>query len=929
MKKADKVTNEKEIVFTYKFKKIYIYLFLLIISTGMIFIIEGIQRSSLNNAFLWVNRNFYLFSINSLIMFSILGIPLFFLKEKLYLIICTIICFIILALSYISQLKISFRGEPLTIVDIKLLKEGLNIVSYFNFKNLFPIILCCVLLIVLLYLIFYYGKLNTDKKHRNIISISGILFLTILYSIGFNKTTNFNITVPADVYLNYEQNGFLLGILIDEKFQKIPKPKEYSYNAINEIYNKSNNSLSYDNSKNPNIIFIMSESFWDPKLLDNVEFTDDPIPFFRKMQNDGLSGKITVPGIGGGTANTEFEVLTGITKRFIDGYNGPYNPYNTYINKPIKSLASILSDNKYESTAIHTYSSWFYRRDNVYKLLGFNKFIPMETITHKPIFSGRFIDDIELNNMIINTMNETSERDFIYTVSMQAHGPYDDIEVLNKKLKINSKLSEKSTKVIENYANLINQTDEDLQNLINTLENFNEPTIVVFFGDHIPAFGRDVYQETNFNLSLNKAAYETPFFIWSNDKELNVHIRNQITNKVNMDANYLGAYVLNLLNCKTDVYMNNLYELYKQNSIMDIDNKNPLYSDIKLLAYDVLHGNQFLYDISGYPKENNRYMLGYDPKCNNVIISENDENYIIDALGSNFTWMSEIYINGNRCKTIFKDSNRLTTFVSKNSIKRDKKFQLQVRLYNSRNKLINCSENLNYSFNELYQTSAKKVDDYWKTIVLNGTYNWELFDKREGFKIVRAKIDISQVPNYVKGNNTILEDYNADSIYKPNQSNIYNNKYIYISVSDKDSNWKDNISNEDIKQYFRHNNYTLFVADESEYYKQMHLDGNLDWEFFDNYSGFKTVRVYLGIDEQPYFIRNENIILKDNIADNFEREDESDIYTNKYLYISIKDQDSQWSNIPTKDQIKNYFNTRKYTLFINKNNVININKMIN
>ena len=125
------------------------------------------------------------------------------------------------------------------------------------------------------------------------------------------------------------------------------------------------------NGKKPNVIFVMSEAFWDPTLLTNVTFSEDPVPTIHRLQKESSTGYLLSPQFGGGTSNVEFEVLTGNSMSFLPGGS---IPYQQYISKPIPSLASYFADQGYKSMGIHSYEGWFWDRNKVYKELGFESF---------------------------------------------------------------------------------------------------------------------------------------------------------------------------------------------------------------------------------------------------------------------------------------------------------------------------------------------------------------------------------------------------------------------------------------------------------------------------------------------------------------------------------------------------------------------------
>ena len=585
---------------------------------------ELAARGGLRSTLVWFIKNPIVVLFTYLIIYAVIWILTLFLKGKKKIVGSLIFGFIFSLIGYVSFIKLDLRGEPFTIMDLTLLGEAAGISA-----ELSPQLLTRVFALLALYLIVGFILLkftnkpvtDTPARKKRVALLAGLLvpvvsisFTIFIVTIDINRAFKLPLTIPADINWNHVQNGFVMGNVIDSKFIKIPVPENYTREEVKRVYEKLNKLTAGNEKVTPNVVMVMSEAFGDIKKFGKVEFNKDPWTNFRELQKNNTAGWVTVPLIGGGTANTEFEVLTGMSVRYIRNYTNPYNPYNSFVRRPISSMAGIFSELGYSTTAIHTYHSWFYRRSDVYKDLGFDKFISLETLPFKPQMDNRFVDDGEINRLIEDEIKRTAEKDFVFAVTMQSHGPYNDVTPLNKRLTLKPGFSEKTADVVETYSNVIYDTDEDIAALIKAVDELGEPTVLVYFGDHIPALGADVYKELGFKTDSIDGK-KTPLLIYEN-KEFKASLQNSASDKValDVDANFLGSYVLDYIGINSDPLMNySQLESIKEPHLKG-DSKSEEYKDMYLLQYDILHGKQYYYEFAGKPLIKDSYTVGYPIK---------------------------------------------------------------------------------------------------------------------------------------------------------------------------------------------------------------------------------------------------------------------------------------------------------------------------
>jgi phosphoglycerol transferase MdoB-like AlkP superfamily enzyme len=364
----------------------------------------------------------------------------------------------------------------------------------------------------------------------------GFLALFMLYSFGSRAEWVAQILNRAgvsetiwDQKYNYAYNGISLAFTMNVKNTKVPKPEGYGEPSMSALaHNISGQAVQVMpkeelNGEKPNVIFIMNEAFWDPTLLPNVSFSADPLPTVHRLYNESTSGYLLSPQFGGGTSNVEFEVLTGQSMSFLPGGTVPYQQY---IRKSVSTLASYFKGLGYAATAIHSYEGWFWNRQSVYKHFGFEQFKSKEQF-EDPEYRGPFIADAEVSRSIAAAVEQSEKPMFIYAVTMQNHGPYDTDRYPSNTIEVQGDLTADAKLALEIYSQGVNDADQSLQMLINHFEQVEEPTMIVFFGDHLPMLGYDydVYKQggfigskdsTQWSLEELKSMHSVPFVTWSN-----------------------------------------------------------------------------------------------------------------------------------------------------------------------------------------------------------------------------------------------------------------------------------------------------------------------------------------------------------------------------------------------------------------------------
>ncbi|MFB6366894.1 LTA synthase family protein [Paenibacillus elgii] len=498
----------------------------------LVFGMELIERGTVHETWTWLTADWKLFGLNALIVFLVFALIYCMIGS---LVLSTGISALLLSIvSLISYFKVKLIGEPFFPWDIFLNKESMNILPLVTTRAALVRIGVVFAVVAVIFLFrLWLPRLSLRPATRIVL---GALCVFALYSFGVQAPWTGKLLEQAGVneivwnqQQNYGTNGLPLAFTMNVKNTIVPKPPGYSEPTMANLAESLNEMVGTSTANaasgvKPNVIFIMNEAFWDPTLLPNVTFSEDPVPTVHRLEQESTSGYLLSPQFGGGTSNVEFEVLTGQSMSFLPAGSVPYQQY---INKPIPSMASYFKGLGYKSAAIHSYEGWFWNREAVYKHMGFDSFLSKDGFQN-PEYRGDFIADDEVSKSIIKEVEANANPTFIYAVTMQNHGPYDDHRYgSDNPIQVQGSLDDTARDTLETYVHGARDADRSLQLLIDHFEKSDEPTIIVFYGDHLPMLGYDydVYVQSGFiptaksdqwSLEELKRMHSVPFVTWSN-----------------------------------------------------------------------------------------------------------------------------------------------------------------------------------------------------------------------------------------------------------------------------------------------------------------------------------------------------------------------------------------------------------------------------
>lgn len=479
---------------------------------------------------------------------------------------------IVTIITYINNTKVSFRGTPLLPEDFQMTDQAGALTNFIDVGELTRIIIAAVLAIglgilldyltrrILSYFPFYShqewqkqkkkAKTKASKRKYKRVRIRRAAFAVgsriaivalgiwgfftvaspILYhgggsSLKYEWLDNAEFT-SWDQAITYEQTNFLLGFIYNIAKYEVEPPKDYSKEKISElkkVYSKQvaaepNASRIDLSATDYNIVVILNESFYDPTIIQDIyPFNGpDPLSNFHRILENTPGGYMYSPEYGGGTANIEFEVDTGLSNYWTQ--TTPYTNILPKINQVI-SIANEAKAGGYKTLAIHSYTGELYKRGYVLPIEGFDEFITQDKMVHteRTDSSCGYINDSAIYSETIDLLKNSDQKQLISVITMQNHAPYwlggysederlfwfEDPESLSDPVDL-----------ILAYLQSVYYSDQALGTFLDELKNSGEKTAVLFFGDHSPGvFGST---SVSSDKKLANLTHLTPYFIWTN-----------------------------------------------------------------------------------------------------------------------------------------------------------------------------------------------------------------------------------------------------------------------------------------------------------------------------------------------------------------------------------------------------------------------------
>lgn len=748
--------------------------------------IEMLSRQSIWEAFLYAIKTPTLFCYNTFLIAVSLSFCLLFKRQQFA---HAFICVLWLGTGLIDFVLLQFRTTPFTFVDILLIDSGISIIGHY-----LPIwqiaLIISILLLVGGVCVYWFLHMPKTTYHISLLKRSVFCACLILVAVGF---TRFGVHIQllernfGNIARSFHVNGLPYCFVSSIFGMGIDEPDDYSDEVVQEILDSLQDKTVFapqptegvgeepvltdvpdsantsqdtgdteedtqlsemleqkedleanskadskaEQSSHPNILFLQLESFFDPTLIKETTFTKDPVPVFRYLKENYTSGYLHVPSFGAGTANTEFEILTGMNLDFFGP--GEY-PYKTILREmSCENLAFNLSALGLVPHAIHNNDATFYGRNHVFSQLGFSTFTAIEYMSDYECTPLGWAKDIYLVDVILDALQSTKEQDFVYTISVQGHGAYPEEPLLTNPvidLTLPQELQEHYYSLLY-YVNQMYEMDLFLQRLLYVLDSYPEDVVLVLYGDHLPTF--PITDE----MLENGSIYETEYVVWSNFQMEREHM--------DLQAYQLSAYVLGRLGIRegllTKYHQTHLFnkkeneiseENENTNSLEQTENseekeqnffeqteyfgdneqqKQNLQSDtglpiqpdglylknLQILEYDMLYGNMDCYNgINPYKPSDLQFGL-HTIRITSVLFRKHadmPEKSLLYIRGEHFTECSVVYVNGKPLETFYVNNG--TLYVKNEKIEEEEMLEIIVKQIGEDGEILSETEPYEY-----------------------------------------------------------------------------------------------------------------------------------------------------------------------------------------------------------------------------------------
>lgn len=592
-------------------------------------VLEILGRRSLFLGFKFMLTQPIVYLYNVSIVFFTLLFALFLKKRVFGLVTITVLW---IACGIINFVVLGYRVTPFAAIDFLMFLDVFSMLDVYltKFQQVLVLIAVIATLVCLVILFRKSPKFDGDRKVKGTMLLCALSWFFVWGMTNFAVKHNIISDDFANLGMAYQDYGFVYCFTNSIIDNGIDKSDDYGKYTLDIIENDLADVKETGEKKTPNVIMIQLESFFDPNNVDGLTLSENPIPTFVELKAKYPSGYLTVPSIGAGTANTEFEVLTGISSGFFGA--GEY-AYKTTVNEtPVESLCSVLKGEGYGTYAIHNNKSSFYDRKNVYEKMGFDAFISLEYMYDVEYTSTKWAKDATLVTDIFKCMDETEGQDFVFTISLQGHGVYPEAAgSCDVHVDVEFGETEGQKNQMTYYINQLYEMDLMIADLIEKLDARGEDYVLVLYGDHLPSIG---IEEEHLN---GHSLFQTEYIIVNN---IGIELEDE-----DIVATELSVKLLDELNI-TGGYAHKAYAYYSEDVLEE---------KLHLIAYDMLFGDKYLFD-DGVVVPENDMQMGVDIISVSSINNERDHMVVT---GQNFNEYSVVYCGDKDLETTYIDRQTL------------------------------------------------------------------------------------------------------------------------------------------------------------------------------------------------------------------------------------------------------------------------------
>lgn len=481
-------------------------------------------------------------------------------------------------LNFANQLKIMARDDPVVPQDLTMVREALAAAGGYDLQVDWALVALFVLALAVLVVLAALVRTRRTRlpaaarvlgRLAGCIGCIGILAgLTFTVYASADVFNSFPCTNRFNMTTVYDQTGFHFAFLRNVTQNNLQKPEGFDKAATEQAIAATETTPADPNPVN--VIFIMSEAFCDITDDDAFAWTadTDPLKNFHALEQseNAISGRLIVPNYGGGTANTEFDVLTGMQTAMLS--DAGVSSFRV-LHKNVDSVFRVADRNGWQTAFIHPGKAWFYNRQNIYKWLGAQQIV-FEDAFADAQYKGGYVSDASLTDYIIEDYESKladGSPQFTYVTTIQNHMSYTESKYGKARdlyqLSLAEELPEEAKTMLTVYTHGLRDADAMLGELVSYFEGRDEPVLLIWFGDHLPSMGDDYmcYRALGMEMTDDREsegwldAYAPPFVMWANDAGAQaldfgtLAARLGIPEDGKISASFLGAAVLDVVGC--------------------------------------------------------------------------------------------------------------------------------------------------------------------------------------------------------------------------------------------------------------------------------------------------------------------------------------------------------------------------------------------
>lgn len=618
----------------------YALIFHIPLAMLLVLVNESLSRHSLIDGFGFIVNHPGAYLYNSYIIYVIL-LLVFLSPRRLFM--RLVMMAVVILFGIINCIILNNRVTPFGFTDLAMVGDLLTMqnTKYFTAQQAGISLIAILIFVFLMVMLHMRGKkqqVNTKLWVRIVVCVVGFASLVPVTRVCQN--TGVVQTYFGNLAQGYLDNGYAYGFAMSVVGRGMNEPSGYSEKTVEKIVNDTEKGDSTLGKVKPNIIVVLLESCFDVDEYPALSYNQDPIPYFHELEKNYSTGHLTVPVVGAGTCNTEFEMLTGMSCKFFGP--GEY-PQKTILKKrDCESTADVIKKLGYGTHVVHNNGGNFYSRANAFSQMGFDTFTSKELldITDYTPLNTWPTDDI-LVGATKDALDSTKSPDYCYTITVGTHGDYPTEKVIkNPKIKVRVKgVDQGRQNQWEYYCNMLNNMDRFLKEYTDMLAKRGEPTLLICFGDHLPTMGlqnSDVKQHD---------IYQTKYITWNN---FGMEKKDQDLTAYQLVSTYFD---------RLGIHGGTIVDYNQTMTERGISGKSQEYlKNLQILQYDLLYGKRYAYHgVDMYPASD--LVMGILPVKIDRIYDYDDRLHIY---GENFTPWSKVYVNGEKVNTTYESGQVLS-----------------------------------------------------------------------------------------------------------------------------------------------------------------------------------------------------------------------------------------------------------------------------